>query len=88
MRPDWWQAPWRECPQGGFLSSLLCLVVVEYILMKLDGHGMHYQISVDDSCFLGKSLFPDTLSYIVQPEQSEAVLCGKWGKSLNASMIL
>jgi hypothetical protein len=56
----------RSCPQGGVLSPLLWCLVVDELITRLNGCGVHTQRYADDICLLAVGKFPNTVSGLVE----------------------
>jgi hypothetical protein len=56
----------RGCPQGGVLSPLLWRLVVDDLITRLNGGGIHTQGYTSDICLLTVEKFPNTIFGIIQ----------------------
>jgi hypothetical protein len=56
----------RGCPQEGVLSPLLWRLVVDDLITRLNGGGIHTQGCTGDICLLTVEKFPNTVLGIIQ----------------------
>jgi hypothetical protein len=54
------------CPQGVVLSPLLWCLVVDDLIARLSGSGIHIQGYADDICLLAVGKFPNMVSGLIQ----------------------
>lgn len=66
LRADMAKSVTAGCPQGGVLSPLLWNLVVDELLMKLNGEGYYTQGYADDIVVLIRGKFPSVVTDVMQ----------------------